>query len=113
MTVLTSGFFKHQAILNCGNDMPRSVASELRLFTFSKKCSFIQRSFSQSNPANAKRLPSGTPLLYFPLNKPEASGLHIVVPIPSVLNTIRNSFSILFLSNKLYCGCSTEGPTRL
>ena len=60
---------------------PKSWATVWSWRTFSI-LSGVNSSPSHSNPGCAIREPAGTPSLYFPVNNPLASGLHIVVPRP-------------------------------
>src|SRR5690606_34712411 len=113
ITVLTFLFFKHHAILNSAVLICSLAARSDNFLTFFNLSSPIHLSLSQSKPANAKRLPFGIPSLYLPLSKPDAKGLQIVVPMPTVLNISRYSLSTFSLSNKLYWGCSVIGPISL
>ena len=80
MTVLTFGFFKHQAIAICARVTPRSEATICSFLTFSIASWSVNLSRSHSKPFSEPRDPVGMPLLYFPVSKPEASGLYIVEP---------------------------------
>src|SRR5208282_2135042 len=82
ITVLTFGFFKHQARASCANVQPMSLAIICNFLTFSIFCGVITDSFNQSYPCNVAREPEGIPLLYLPVSRPDASGLQIVVPNP-------------------------------
>src|SRR5438309_536482 len=110
MAVVSLGLETHQAMESVAREVFNSLATTSSFFTLLILSSTIQRSLSQSNPSSAKRLFSGMPLLYLPESNPDASGLQMVVPMPTVLKIIRNSYSIFCLSSKLYCGCSTDGP---
>ena len=83
MTVLTFGFFKHQANARLLSGISSFTASAKSFFTLSNfPASPNALSFSHSNPFNPSREFFGTPSIYFPVSTPEASGDQMVVPIP-------------------------------
>src|SRR5712692_9600649 len=95
ITVLTLGFFKHHANANWAIVQPSSLARGSSFFAFAIFSGVRVCSFSHSYPSRVARDPGGTPLLYLPLKRPEASGLHIVVPRPISRYNGKYSFSTL------------------
>ena len=84
MTVLTFLFFKHHSIDNCDGVIPNLVAIFCTFFIFLTSTEF-KDSPSHSYPFTVNLDFLGIPLSYFPVNNPDASGDHIVVPSPYFL----------------------------
>src|SRR5690242_312997 len=82
MTVLTCGFFRHQANPNWDIVQLTSLAMGSSLLTFAMFSGVIRFSRNQPYPSSVAREPGGIPLLYLPVKSPEASGLQMVVPSP-------------------------------
>ena len=85
ITVLTFGFSRHQANAICDIVQPSSAAMgassrALAIRSWPSALSNILR--SHSYPGRLAHVPSGMPSLYFPVNRPLASGLKMVVPRP-------------------------------
>src|SRR5690606_34965383 len=113
--VLTLGFFRHQASARRGRVVSRDLATAANFLTAASLAleplpSTASRSHSM--PGVSRREPAGTPSLYLPVSRPEASGDQMVVPRPRVLKSGAYSFSTRARWKRLYCGCSMVGACR-
>jgi hypothetical protein len=114
IAVETSGLLMTQAIANWPIEQFSYLAMPANLFNASK---VFDLAYSLNNLSNrdfssgflSNLLPSGIPLLYFPVRIPPANGENTVVPSLPSLNRWRNPNYILFRWYKLYSGCYTTG----
>jgi hypothetical protein len=115
ITVDTLGLRTQKAIASCASEqssfaaMGRSPSTLVKTSGFSSLPASIVLYFSIERRDPGGMFPS---LPYFPESTPDASGDQVVVPVPRVSNSERNSPSILLRSKRLYCGCSQQGPIR-
>ncbi len=109
MTVETRGLRAHQAIASCASVQPRSFATPSSCATTSFFALSVRPCTRNCMRGMAPRLPAGMPLRYLPVRSPEASGLHVVSPIPMSSYSRAYSFSTRVRWKRLYSGCSTTG----
>ena len=114
----TSGLEMTQAIASWAIVHPSYLARSPNLFKAAIVCSFLSpwknpwKTFIISGFLSSL-LPSGIPLLYFPVSVPPAKGEKIVVPNSPFSKSLLYLTSMLSLSKILYWGCSTTGLMRL
>ena len=116
ITVETCGLRRHQATASGAGGTPSSsaIAVNLRARSTRRACgSSSNASRSQAKLSCPSRESCGTPALYLPVSKPEASGDQIVRPRPYSEYSGAYSSSTRSRWNRLYCGCSIVGATRL
>src|SRR5437660_12770889 len=82
ITVLTCGFFRHQASPSCAKLQPRSFAIGSSWFTFAIFSEVIRLSPNQLYDSNVTAQPGVTQLFYFRVSNPEATWLQNVFQSP-------------------------------